>query len=207
MPRQKRTEAEMNALQEKFLDIGDSFDSEESEVEKGMVEESEKSKQRASVSKRKEYANDALIPCRSIVHGYMNFKGQKSGTAYQWEGVNDVTMIEYQDLRGAMVSKSPYIMRPYFVIEDEELISSEDWSAVKAVYDKMYSKKDLTEIFKIQSPDKMRKVLQSLPEGVRKQIGSLAKELMERGTLDSLNKIKVIDEVLGTNLLLFIDKE
>lgn len=202
MPRQKRTEVEMNALQEKFLDINEPVDSEE---EGETVEEA--LKQKVSVAKKKEYEGDTLIPCRSIVQGYMNFKGTKSGTVYQWEGVNDVTNIEYQDLRAAMVSRSPYIMRPYFVIDNEELISLPEWKDVKAVYDKLYSKKDLTEIFKIQSADRMGQVLRGLPEGARKQMGSLAKDLMERGVLDSISKIKKIDEVLGTNLLLFIDKE
>ena len=147
---------------------------------------------------------DALIPCRSIVQGYLNFKGKKSGTVYQWESVNDVTDVEYQDLKSAMLSRSVYITRPYFIIEDDHIVNLPEWKDVKRIYDSMYSKSDLAEIFKIDSPDEMGRVLDSLPNGVKQQIGSFAKELMERGVLDSVRKIKKIDEVLGTNLMLYV---
>lgn len=147
---------------------------------------------------------DALIPCRSIVQGYLNFKGKKSGTVYQWESVNDVTDVEYQDLKSAMLSRSVYITRPYFIVEDDEVLNLPEWKEVKRIYDSMYSKNDLAEIFRIDSPDEMGRVLESLPSGVKQQIGSFAKELMERGVLDSVRKIRKIDEVLGTSLMLYV---
>lgn len=147
---------------------------------------------------------DALIPCRSIVQGYLNFKGKKSGTVYQWESVNDVTDVEYQDLKSAMLSRSVYITRPYFIVEDDEVLNLPEWKEVKRIYDSMYSKNDLADIFRIDSPDEMGRVLESLPSGVKQQIGSFAKELMERGVLDSVRKIRKIDEVLGTSLMLYV---
>jgi hypothetical protein len=46
--------------------------------------------------------------------------------------------------------------------------------------------------------------LKTAPAGIQQAVKNLAGEQIMNGTLDSLAKIKAIDEVLGTDLKLYI---
>ena len=155
--------------------------------------------------KRKEREMTDLIKCRSVVQGTLIFKGPKSQTNYRWDAPNDVVYVEYQDLRSARLSKHQFLMRGYFIIEDDDLLNEEEWIDVKKKYGEMYNRKDLVSIFKIDNVQDMVRAINSLPDGVKAQMGNIAKSQMESGQLDSIRKIKAIDSVLGTDLMLFVD--
>lgn len=143
-----------------------------------------------------------VIQCRSINAGYMNFRGAKTGNVYKWSNTGDYADIEYQDLRAAMLSRSAYVFNPLFLVEDEQILELPEWKEVKAMYEKLYSK-DLEEIFNLPV-DQMGRVINGLPKGAKVSLSRLAKTKMENGSLDSINKIRKIDELLGTELMLFI---
>lgn len=175
-------------------------------VENVVIEEKPKRTQPKAESVRKDFAPTDLIDCISITTGYMNYRGRKTGNEYSWENNGDITPIEYQDLRAAMLGRSPYIFNPLFIIDNEELLDLPEWKTVKDLYEDMYSPMDLGAIFNL-SINEMEKVIRRLPVGARKSIGNLAKTMMDEGRLDSLQKIKKIDEILGTELSLFISND
>lgn len=149
------------------------------------------------------YKNDDLIPCRSIISGYMNFKGNKSGTTYSWYDKGDVSEIEYQDLRSAMISRNIHVMAPFFIIEDEELLNKPEWAGVKKVYDSIYSKEDLAKILELPL-DQMSRIVEGLPTGAKVSLSTIVKAKIDDKSFDSMNKVKKLDELLGTQLTLFL---
>lgn len=148
--------------------------------------------------KVKEYKSDDLIPCRSMTKGELVYIGKKSGEVYTWEDYGDITEVEYQDLLGLRAKKSPFIFDTLFVIEDEELLEDPKWKDVKALYEKIYSE-DVETLIDMNLND-FKRVFPTLPNGLQRAVSAEVATEMEAGTFDSLQKIKVIDEVCGTDL-------
>ena len=161
-----------------------------------VVEETKKAKK--SVRK---FAPDDMIPCRSITYGELLLTGAKSKLLYTWANYDDVTEMEFQDLQALKSTRSSYLFKPRFIILDEDLI--EQWgSDFKKMYDDVVTM-DVEALFKLPA-SQLKAKLKKAPSGVQQAVKNLAGEKIMNGSLDSLAKIKVIDEVLDTQLMLYI---
>lgn len=140
------------------------------------------------------------IPCKSITPGGLYMEGVKSRIVYEWADNGDVTEVEYQDLVAAIRSNVSYISKPYFVIEDEDVL--EQFPQVKKRYETMYSIKDLRDVLTDYPVKTMKTTILSLPEGAKESIKHLASQMISNGSLDSVSKIKALDEIYGTELML-----
>ena len=93
------------------------------------------------------------------------------------------------------------MFKPRFIILDEELI--EQWGDdFKKMYDDVVTM-DVEALFKLPA-GQLKSKLKKAPSGVQQAVKNLAGEKIMNGSLDSLAKIKAIDEVLGTQLMLYI---
>lgn len=149
---------------------------------------------------KKEYKATDGIPCRSIASGALFMEGLKSHILYQWIDNGDVVEVEYQDLVAAIRSNNAYIIRPFFVIEDEELVSQ--YPQVGKVYDALYTVGDLRSVLTDLGPEDMRATIATLPVGAQNTIKHLASQMISNGTLDSVRKIKVLDDIYDTEMIL-----
>ena len=175
--------------------ISDIVDTEVDEVVDKVVETTKK-------TPRKYEATEG-IPCRSITPGGLYMEGIKSHIVYEWADNGDVTEIEYQDLIAAIRSNVSYINKPYFIIEDEEIIAQ--FPQINKVYESMYSVRDLKEVLTDLSPRDMKSTILKLPEGAKESIKHIASQMISNGTLDSVQKIKILDEIFGTRLMLMTE--
>lgn len=160
-----------------------------------------KPKKTAAAKEVRKFAPDDMIPCRSITYGELLLTGAKTKFLYSWANYGDVTEMYFQDLQALKSTRSSYLFRPRFVIEDEELV--EQW---KNDLGQMYSDiiaTDVEAMFKLPV-NQLRAKLKKAPVGVQQAVKNLAGEKIMNGTLDSLAKIKAIDEILGTQLKLYI---
>ena len=149
----------------------------------------------------RKYAPDDLIPCRSVTYGELLLSAPKSKLMYVWANYNDVTEVEFQDLQALKSTRSNYLFRPRIVIEDEELV--EQWSKdFKDMYSKI-THVDVEEIFDLPL-GKFKTALKNAPKGVQQAAKNIAGEKIMNGSLDSLAKIKAIDDILGTDLKLYL---
>ena len=149
----------------------------------------------------RKYAPDDMIVCRSITFGELLLTGKKSKLLYSWANYGDTTEVEYQDLQALKSTRSSYLFKPRFVIEDEELV--EQWGKD---FNDMYKNivdVDVEDLFKLPA-GQFKSKLKKAPKGVQQAVKNIAGEKIMNGTLDSLTKIKAIDEVLGTDLKLYI---
>lgn len=145
-----------------------------------------------------------LIPCRSVRAGELLLPGKKSKLLYIWSGVGDTTEVEFQDLQALRSTRSHYIYDPLFIIEDEELL--ELWKRdLVPVYQKISGLDDLESVFDLPVDD-FKEELKSFSVGIQNTIKIMAAEKVQNGVLDSLAKIKIIDEVLDTDLMTYISK-
>ena len=149
----------------------------------------------------RKYAPDDMVTCRSITFGELLLTGPKSKLLYSWANHGDTTEVEFQDLQAMRSTRSSYLYKPRFVIEDEELV--EQWGKdfndlYKGVIDV-----DVEDIFKLPLAQFKAK-LKKAPKGVQLAVKNIAGEKILNGSLDSLAKVKAIDEILDTDLLLYI---
>ena len=167
-----------------------------------ITEESVEQEVKKPVAKTpRKYAPDDLIPCRSVTYGELLLSAPKSKLMYVWANYNDVTEVEFQDLQALKSTRSNYMFRPRIVIEDEELV--EQWSKdFKDMYSKI-THVDVEEIFDLPL-GKFKTALKNAPKGVQQAVKNIAGEKIMNGSLDSLAKIKAIDDILGTDLKLYL---
>ena len=152
------------------------------------------------LEKKKVYAENEGIPCKSITPGKLFMEGIKSKIVYRWTDNGDVVEVEYQDLIAAIRSNSTYVMKPFFVIEDNELVNR--FPQLKRLYESMYSIKDLKDVLTTMSVEEMEKTILALPEGAKDSIKHLASKMISNGTLDSVQKIKCLDKIYDTEMMM-----
>lgn len=124
--------------------------------------------------------------------------GLKSSILYEWIDAGDVVEVEYQDLLAAIRSHNGYIMRPLFVIENADVI--EHYPQIKKLYESLYSVGELEDVILDLDPASMKATILSLPEGAQTSISHLASKMVSDGRLDSVKKIKILDEIFDTDM-------
>lgn len=147
------------------------------------------------------YDPDEQITCRSITYGELLIVGPKSKLLYSWSNYGDTTPVEYQDLQALRSIRSAHLLKPRIIVEDEELIAQ--WGKD---FENMYSKIVDVDVEKILDLPlgKFKTALKNAPNGVQQAVKNIAGEKILDGSLDSLAKIKAIDEILGTDLKLYL---
>lgn len=156
-----------------------------------------------STKKTKEYQNGDMIPCRSVTAGEMFCSGRKSGILYKWAAQGTIEDVRYEDLVYMRDSRSSYVYNPRFVIEDAGLLATKGWEKVQAVYDDMFTQRDIEEILNLPVAQ-FTAVLEKLPKTIQTTIKIMVAERIENNTFDSMQKIKVIDSTLGSDLMCLI---
>lgn len=152
----------------------------------------------------KEFDAEDLIKCKSITQGELLLTGKRSGILYRWFSVGDVIDVEYQDLLALNASRSKYLYGPYFVIENEELLEQNRWKPLKEIYAKLYEAQDMDDILDLP-PAQLKRALAKFPASYQQTLAIEVTTRIENGSFDSINRIKVFDEVLGTDLMCLIN--
>lgn len=70
----------------------------------------------------------------------------------------------------------------------------------------MYEVSDLNEILELPIPQ-MVDTIKRLPKGAKESVKGIASTLIESHMLDSVHKIKALDEIFGTKMLLTLVQE
>ena len=146
---------------------------------------------------RKYEQNDPIL-CRSVTPGWMAVYG-KSGIPYVFSNCGDECEIEYGDLFALKNRHSRYLYDPLLVIEDEELLENPRWKDLAEFYsEKVYGMDDIDYVLNLPN-NKFKSALTSLPKGLLKALTVEVAKRIEDRSFDSMKKVKVIDEVCGTD--------
>lgn len=150
-------------------------------------------------STKKSYKADDPVSTTSVTSGLLIMEGLKTGILYRWIDAGDKVDVEYADIMAAIRSGSNYIYKPRFVIDNDDIVSG--YKNIQEMYESLYDKDDLMKILTLPST-KMKAVIEKLPDGVKKTVQSMAVTAIERKELDSVQRIKTLDEIFGTQMLL-----
>ena len=154
-------------------------------------------KQENKISQLKQFNKEDYIPCRSMTIGTLIMEGTKSKDPYKWTSYGDITEVQYQDLVGLVSLKSDYLFHPYFVVEDDDFLAL--YPKLQQFYEDQITDTDLEEILKLDNRS-MVATIENLPKGAKETLKTLAAEKVFSGEIDSLSKIKALDECFGTQI-------
>lgn len=149
--------------------------------------------------KTKSFGQEDGILCKSVAPGATYVKGIKSGEIYTFEAQGAEEYIEYRDLVAAVRSGSSILFKPFILVEDEDFINEQN--KLKKFYNSMYTPQDYNDFFRAK-PAVMKRLLEQMPVGIKETIKSMAATRIKDGSLDSVSKIKALDEYFGTQLML-----
>lgn len=147
----------------------------------------------------KTFVGSDLIPCRSVTNGSLICTLGKDREVYTWEGYGDITEVTYDDLMSLRAKKSAFIFDPLFIIEDEDVINNPRWVEVKKFYDSLYDNEDINDILNLPIAQ-FKKVFNNLPKGLKDAVMTEISTQLDAGTFDSIQKLKYVDEVCGSDL-------
>lgn len=144
------------------------------------------------------FDKEDLIPCRSITFGELLMVGAKTKFVYKWANYDDIQEVEYQDLiYDVKIPGGSYSKFPRFIVIDDDFL--EQNPILNDVYSKIYSKQDIREILNL-SPNELKKAVEGLPKGVKDSLKTMVATMITSGSFDSMNKIKILDELLDTQM-------
>ena len=178
-------------------------DMDENIVEEGVVEQEVSEKEFVKTTKttkkttKKTFEPTEEIRCRSVIPGKLFLDGAKTGRDYRWEDYGDETGVEYADLVSLVRSKSGYIFNPFFVIDDEDFIS--EFPDLNKFYSANYSVKELSEVLSLPV-NEMISTIKTLPKSAVDSLKSIAANQVSTGQIDSVRKIRALDDLFGTDL-------
>jgi hypothetical protein len=135
--------------------------------------------------------------------GCLLFTGDKSKITYEFSNIGDFRYIEYQDLLAAMLVRKKSLYAPYIIIDDEELLANPHWKQIKDIYDGLYSERDLMNLINLPT-SQFNEEFRRLPVGYQKTIATIISGMIAENTFDSMNKIRIVDEVCGTDLVVLL---
>jgi len=137
------------------------------------------------------------ILCHSVIVGGLYMNGARTGITYDFDGYGCEREIEYRDLVAAVRSHSQFLFEPYIVVDDEDFVN--EFSQLKKFYDEKYTTKDLKKILDLDI-NTMVEQIKELPAGAFNSLQTIAATAIAEGKLDSVRKIKVLDDLFDTDL-------
>ena len=166
-------------------------------IAENVVIEPENKTEEETIVKKKKFASDDRISCKSVLSGKTHLLGKRTNMIYTFLGRNDTIGIEYQDLVAEVRAGTKLLFYPMIVIEDQDFIN--EFPKLKEFYEKLYPVSDLKNLLK-RPVREIQAILPNLPTGVIDSMKSVAADMVRNGELDSIATIRALDSAWGTDL-------
>lgn len=150
-----------------------------------------------NLKQKKKFEQTDYIMCRSVITGGLYLEGTKTKQVYSWTDYGDETEVEYRDLVAEVRQRSEFIFAPRLIVEDEDFV--EEFPQLKQFYNQYYSVKELGKILGLPV-NQMAKKIEELPKGAKESLRNIAASQIASGIIDSVSKIKKLDEIYDTDL-------
>lgn len=150
----------------------------------------------------RKFTSGDMIPCKCVRPNKVIAVGDRTRSVYTWDGFGEIIDVDYADVQAWKSARKAYLYDPQLIIEDEDLYSI--WAReLDPIYENYLGLDYPEEFFEVRD-DIFRKKLQNSPKPFQELIKIQAVKMINEGTFNSLSKLSIIDEVLGTDLKDFI---
>ena len=186
----------MQSISDKMIELARSELKSTKNEKKVEEKTSHTNKEESTPSERstKVFKADDEIICKSVTPWKLTAVGVDKNTVYHWEYFGDVDYVKYRDLQS--MRRTEYITKPNIIIMDEDLRSQ--WSRELGDVYKYFDGIDYPEEYFDKSDDEFSDILKNAPHFVTDIIKTTAVAMVRNENYPSLNKIKLIDDILGT---------
>lgn len=154
------------------------------------------------VNVKRVFDDDTQIMCRSLTQGGLYMQGARTKEIYEWPAYGEEIPVKYVDLATAVRTRSVFVFNPYFIIEDEDFIN--EFPQLVKFYNERFTVKDLRDILDLDVSE-MVATIEVLPDGAKESLKAVASQAVKDGAIDSVRKIKALDELFGTDFNLLAD--
>lgn len=164
----------------------------------------------APVPKKRDYKfpDHVMVAVQSNTYGELIYVNQRTGARVSWKEIGDVQPVPMGELRDMRNTQRGFFSnnRIFIVgVEDEEYSEAAPEDVYKALMVSQYYKdvidpNNFNSIFGLE-PHELRIRLNRMSDGAKTNLVVAANEAIRRGRLDSLKKIRVIEECLGCELI------
>lgn len=173
---------------------------EEVKVESKTDSKSKTTKKSPPKKEIKKFSPDDVIPCRSIVPWYVETVGIDKMTTYKWSNYGDVEYVAYKDLQSWR--RKPVIKDGMIMIEDPDIC--DQWkSDLEKIYQK-YLNVDYPEEFFELDDTAFESMLKDASDVFKEVIKYTAIDMIRNENYPTLQKITIIDNILGTGIKEFL---
>lgn len=188
------------------LNINEVIEVVEATEENTVLKETES----APIAKKRDYKfpDHVMIAVQSNTYGELIYVNQRTGARVSWKEIGDVQPVPMGELRDMRNTQRGFFSnnRIFIVgVEDEEYSDAAPEDVYKALMVSQYYKdvidpNNFNSIFNLD-PNELRIRLNRMSDGAKTNFVVAANEAIRRGRLDSLKKIRVIEECLGCELI------
>jgi hypothetical protein len=185
-------------------------DAKKNNTKESVVEkEVETTKIKSAPKRRLKLDDDVLLSVKSNVFGRLVYINHKNSDETQWEEYGEIQPLSVGDLR-AMKAKQPDFFKENWITivgvesaddDYDNVDMSEIYDAlmISQYYQKSECPNDLNEVF-AWSVNEIKEKLPKMTSSVKTSIIIRANELIIDGSLDSISKVKAIEEALNCSL-------
>lgn len=153
--------------------------------------------------------DNVSILVASNIFGELIYVNHKTGDKYTWETMGDVQSLYVSDIRAMKSNQRKFLEENWIVItgiadtsdEYENVDLTEIYEALQIsnYYKEFLCPSNLNDVFN-WSVDEIRNKVSKMPTSTKETIAIRANELIKAGIIDSISKVKVLEEVIGCEL-------
>jgi len=129
--------------------------------------------------------------------------GDKTGDLYSWVDSGDTIEMAYKDLISAVRTKKPLVYKPRIIIQNKFFL--EQHKDIEKLYGDIYSAEKLKQVA-FKPVDELEDAVRSLPDGAKESLMNMVSGMIDDGSYDSVTKIRILDKVFGTEMVLKLMK-
>lgn len=146
--------------------------------------------------RKKEIDRFEPIPVMNVTNGKLIYVSKKTGAEWVWGDYGDIEYVEFQELLTMRSGQKRFLDEPFLLILEEDVV---DYLGLNKMYDSMINLDSLDDIFKLNQKD-FEEIVEKSPKGIKHSIVTRARQKVENETLDSVKKIKYINERFNTDI-------
>lgn len=150
----------------------------------------------AKAPKRIEIDRHRLVPVMNMTNGKLIYVSKKTGAKWVWASYGDVDEIEFYELQSMKTSYKGFINDPMLLILDDEVVK---YMGLESTYETILKYEDLEALFRMNNND-FKELVDNAPKAITVAIVSRAREKLEDESLESVWKVKYLNEKFNLQL-------
>jgi phage pi2 protein 07 len=147
-------------------------------------------------SSKREIDRFEQIPVMNVTNGKLVYTSRKTGAEWIFSQYGDIEYMEFQELLTMRSSQRRFFDEPFILVMDDDAV---EYLGLTKMYANIKNPQHIDDVFKLPQTE-FEEVVEKSPKGIKHLIVSRAKELYEKGELESIKKINYLNKRFNTDI-------